>query len=166
MKRVLAAKPQCRMAAEMSGHIFLADRGWYGFDCSLYNAARIIECWSRRDSPEDGGPSFSSELERLAPSLPTSGEVKVPCSEEDKLPFVAAITQAFSDYQCSTVDGVRVRFDYDGEYAGWYLARKSNTEAILVMRVEAKTEQALAQMMQIIGQRVSPILDISKLLNA
>tara|TARA_B110000438_G_scaffold17357_1_gene16234 strand:+ start:6766 stop:8199 length:1434 start_codon:yes stop_codon:yes gene_type:complete len=166
MKRVLAAKPQCRMAAEMSGHIFLADRGWYGFDCSLYNAARIIECWSRRDSPVDGGPSFSSELERLAPSLPTSGEVKVPCSEENKLPFVAAITQAFSDYQCSTVDGVRVRFDYDGEYAGWYLARKSNTEAILVMRVEAKTEKALAQMMQIIDQRVSPILDISKLLNA
>ncbi len=61
---------------------------------------------------------------------------------------------------------MRVRFDYDGEYAGWYLARKSNTEAILVMRVEAKTEQALAQMMQIIDQRVSPILDISKLLNA
>jgi hypothetical protein len=34
------------------------------------------------------------------------------------------------------------------------------------MRVEAKTEQTLAQMMQIIGQRVSPIMDISKLLNA
>jgi hypothetical protein len=34
------------------------------------------------------------------------------------------------------------------------------------MRVEAKTEQALAQMMQIIEQRVSPIMDISKLLNA
>jgi phosphomannomutase len=46
------------------------------------------------------------------------------------------------------------------------LARKSNTEAILVMRVEAKTEQSLAQMIQIIEQRVSPILDISKLLNA
>jgi len=34
------------------------------------------------------------------------------------------------------------------------------------MRVEAKTEQALAQMMKIIDQRVSPILDISKLINA
>ncbi|DAC49438.1 MAG TPA: phosphomannomutase/phosphoglucomutase, partial [Candidatus Poseidoniales archaeon] len=42
MKRVLASMPDCKMAGEMSGHIFLADRGWYGFDCSLYNAARLI----------------------------------------------------------------------------------------------------------------------------
>ena len=42
MKRVLAENPDALMAAEMSGHIFMADRGWYGFDCSLYNAARIL----------------------------------------------------------------------------------------------------------------------------
>ena len=73
MKRVLAKYPDSLMAAEMSGHIFMADRGWYGFDCSLYNAARILELWSRRE-----GKSFSSELNRLAPNLPTTGEVKVP----------------------------------------------------------------------------------------
>ncbi|RJU88361.1 MAG: phosphomannomutase/phosphoglucomutase, partial [Candidatus Poseidoniales archaeon] len=61
MKRVLAEHPTSLMAGEMSGHIFMADRGWYGFDCSLYNAARILELWSRRDA------SFSSELNRLAP---------------------------------------------------------------------------------------------------
>ena len=126
-----------------------------------------MNVWSvAKASPSEGGPSFSSELDRLAPSLPTTGEVKVPCSEADKLPVVAAITEAFNDRESSTVDGVRVRFNFDGEYAGWYLARKSNTEAVLVMRVEAKTEQALAQMMKIIDQRVSPILDISKLINA
>ena len=38
MKRVLAEHSDALMAAEMSGHIFMADRGWYGFDCSLYNA--------------------------------------------------------------------------------------------------------------------------------
>jgi phosphomannomutase len=166
MKRVLAEMPECKMAAEMSGHIFLADRGWYGFDCSLYNAARLIEVWSRRDSPSEGGPSFSSELDRLAPSLPTTGEVKVPCSEADKLPVVAAITEAFSDRESSTVDGVRVRFNFDGEYAGWYLARKSNTEAVLVMRVEAKTNAHLEAMMKEINDKVAPLIDIEKLLNS
>ena len=166
MKRVLAEMPECKMAAEMSGHIFLADRGWYGFDCSLYNAARLIEVWSRRDSPSEGGPSFSSELDRLAPSLPTTGEVKVPCSEADKLPVVAAITEAFSDRESSTVDGVRVRFNFDGEYAGWYLARKSNTEAVLVMRVEAKTDAHLEAMMKEINDKVAPLIDIEKLLNS
>jgi len=164
MKRVLAEMPECKMAAEMSGHIFLADRGWYGFDCSLYNAARLIEVWSRRDSPSEGGPSFSSELDRLAPSLPTTGEVKVPCSEADKLPVVAAITEAFSDRESSTVDGVRVRFNFDGEYAGWYLARKSNTEAVLVMRVEAKTEQLFQKMLAEIDTKVSSIIDINMLM--
>mgnify|MGYP006152684933 FL=1 len=166
MKRVLAEKPECKMAAEMSGHIFLADRGWYGFDCSLYNAARLIEVWSRKASPSEGGPSFSNELDRLAPSLPTTGEVKVPCSEADKLPVVAAITEAFSDRESSIVDGVRVRFNFDGEYAGWYLARKSNTEAVLVMRVEAKTDAHLEVMMKEINDKVAPLINIEKLLNS
>ena len=160
MKRVLADNPNALMAAEMSGHIFMADRGWYGFDCSLYNAARILELWSRTN-----GKKFSEELNRLAPNLPTTGEVKVPCSEEDKLETVAKITSAFDDFESSTIDGVRVRFNENGEQIGWYLARKSNTEPILVMRVEANNQDNLNKLLSIIDERVSPIIDISKLLN-
>ena len=167
MKRVLASMPDCKMAAEMSGHIFLADRGWYGFDCSLYVAARLIELWSRHHPSSEGGPTFSSELDRLAPPLPTTGEVKVPCSEEKKLEVVAAITEAFDDMESSTVDGVRVRFHNDeGEYVGWYLARKSNTEPVLVMRMEATDEEELQAMRTVVENRVANIIDISKLLTA
>ena len=158
MKRVLAENSDALMAAEMSGHIFMADRGWYGFDCSLYNAARILELWSRRDA------LFSEELNRLAPNLPTTGEVKIPCPEEKKLEIVAAITEAFADHESSTIDGVRVRFTEDGVQQGWYLARKSNTEAILVMRVEAVNEEKLKQMLSLIDSRVSSIINIDKLL--
>ncbi len=158
MKRVLAENSDALMAAEMSGHIFMADRGWYGFDCSLYNAARILELWSRRDA------LFSEELNRLAPNLPTTGEVKVPCPEEKKLEIVSAITEAFGDYESSTIDGVRVRFTEDGEQQGWYLARKSNTEPILVMRVEAVNEEKLHEMLSLIDSRVSSIINIEKLL--
>ena len=158
MKRVLAENSDALMAAEMSGHIFMADRGWYGFDCSLYNAARILELWSRRDA------LFSEELNRLAPNLPTTGEVKIPCPEEKKLEIVAAITEAFADHESSTIDGVRVRFTEDGVQQGWYLARKSNTEAILVMRVEAVNEDKLNQMLSLIDSRVSSIINIDKLL--
>ena len=102
---------------------------------------------------------------RLAPNLPTTGEVKVPCAEENKLETVAAITDALSDYDSSTIDGVRVRFEKNGQQSGWYLARKSNTEAILVMRVEANDQQTLDEILGMIDERVSPIIDISKLLN-
>ena len=158
MKRVLAEHPDSLMAAEMSGHIFMNDRGWYGFDCSLYNAARLLELWSRRDA------TFSGELNRLAPNLPTTGEVKVPCAEEDKLETVEAIKNAFSDYEASTIDGVRVRFSENGEQTGWYLARKSNTEPILVMRVEANNQENLNAMLSLIDERISPIINIEKLL--
>ena len=159
MKRVLAEHPDSLMAAEMSGHIFMNDRGWYGFDCSLYNAARILELWSRRNA------TFSGELNRLAPNLPTTGEVKIPCAEEDKIGTVEAIKNAFSDHEASTIDGVRVRFTEDGEQTGWYLARKSNTEAILVMRVEANNEENLSTMLKLIDERISPIINVEKLLN-
>ncbi len=165
MKRVLAENKDALMAAEMSGHIFMADRGWYGFDCSLYNAARILELWSRKVDVK-----FSEELNRLAPNLPTTGEVKVPCIEEKKIETTEAIKNAFSDYESSTIDGVRVRFNEESSSSpsnqiGWFLARKSNTEPILVMRVEAISDQYLDSILSIIDERVSPIIDISKLLN-
>ena len=80
---------------------------------------------------------------------------------------VAAITEAYEDHEASIVDGVRVRFeDENEEYVGWYLARKSNTEAVLVMRMEAKTEEQLAKMKAMADERVSPIINIENLLNA
>jgi phosphomannomutase len=69
--------------------------------------------------------------------------------------------------ESSTVDGVRVRFNNDeGEYVGWYLARKSNTEPVLVMRMEATTEEQLASMKALADERVSSIINIESMLNA
>ena len=93
--------------------------------------------------------------------------MKVPCPEERKLEVVAAITAIFDDMESSTVDGVRVRFNNaDGEYVGWYLARKSNTEPVLVMRMEATTEEDLREMKDIVANRVNGIIDIGTLLSA
>ena len=58
-----------------------------------------------------------------------------------------------------------LRFDVEGEYCGWYLARKSNTEPVLVMRVEAVSQVLFDDFIQEIDERVSPIIDISKLMN-
>jgi len=165
MKRELAARPGCRFAAEMSGHLFPADRGWYGFDCSLYNAARIVDLWSRLSTGE--GLTFSRALDAVAPNLPTTGECKVPCDEGDKARAVEAITTAFGDHPCSTVDGVRVRFeDEDGSQVGWYLARRSNTEPVLIMRAEALDEAWLAAIRTMIEERVADVLPMDGFLDA
>ena len=79
---------------------------------------------------------------------------------------VDLITNEFAEFESSTVDGVRVKFHVDGEYVGWYLARKSNTEPVLVMRAEANSQSNLALIQQHIESKVSQHIDISKLLEA
>jgi len=71
---------------------------------------------------------------------------------------MAAVSEAFSDMECSTVDGIRVRYN-----DGWYLCRASNTEAILVMRAEGRTEAALESILTDVNARIGHMTDLSAL---
>ena len=155
MKRELRSNPEAVMAGEMSGHFFLHDR-WPGFDCSLYNAARLLEIVGRDSSPKDGGMSFSQRFANL-PDYPSTDETKIPlvAGREETM---AAVEGAFSDMQKSTVDGIRVRYA-----DGWYLCRPSNTEPILVMRAEGRDDSALAAIIEDVNSRIGHMLDLSNL---
>ena len=155
MKRELRDNPQAPMAGEMSGHFFLHDR-WPGFDDSLYNSARLLEIIGRDPAPSDGGPSFSERFSFL-PDYPSTGETKIPLPGERE-EVMTAVQEAFSDMECSTVDGIRVRYD-----DGWYLCRPSNTEAILVMRAEGRTEAALESILADVNARIGHMADLSAL---
>jgi len=155
MKRELRDNPQSPMAGEMSGHFFLHDR-WPGFDDSLYNSARLLEIIGRDPAPADGGPDFS-ECFSFLPDYPSTGEAKIPLSGERE-EVMATVQEAFSDMECSTVDGIRARYD-----DGWYLCRPSNTEAILVMRAEGRTEAALEGILADVNARIGHMTDLSTL---
>ena len=155
MKRELRSNPEAVMAGEMSGHFFLHDR-WPGFDCSLYNAARLLEIVGRDSSPKDGGMSFSQRFSNL-PDYPSTDETKIPlvAGREETM---EAVEGAFADMQKSTVDGIRVRYT-----DGWYLCRPSNTEPILVMRAEGRDDSALAAIIEDVNSRIGHMLDLTKL---
>ena len=155
MKRELRSNPEAVMAGEMSGHFFLHDR-WPGFDCSLYNAARLLEIVGRDPSPKDGGMSFSQRFANL-PDYPSTDETKIPlvAGREETM---AAVEGAFADMEKSTVDGIRVRYS-----DGWYLCRPSNTEPILVMRAEGRDDSALASIIEDVNSRIGHMLDLTKL---
>ncbi len=155
MKRELRSNPEAVMAGEMSGHFFLHDR-WPGFDCSLYNAARLLEIVGRDSSPKDGGMSFSQRFANL-PDYPSTDETKIPlvAGREETM---AAVEHAFADMEKSTVDGIRVRYP-----DGWYLCRPSNTEPILVMRAEGRDDSALAAIIEDVNSRIGHMLDLTKL---
>ena len=155
MKRELRSNPEAVMAGEMSGHFFLHDR-WPGFDCSLYNAARLLEIVGRDSSSKDGGMSFSQRFSKL-PDYPSTDETKIPlvAGREETM---AAVEHAFADMEKSTVDGIRVRYS-----DGWYLCRPSNTEPILVMRAEGRDDSALAAIIEDVNSRIGHMLDLSNL---
>lgn len=121
------------LAGEMSGHMFFAE-GFYGHDDALYGAARLLKIVA------DSGRSVG-ELLADVPKFVSTPELRVDVAEEEKFGIVADAVRDFrARYDVIDVDGVRVRFG-DG---AWGLIRASNTQAVLVMRFEARTPEHLA----------------------
>jgi len=119
-------------AGEMSGHFFFKER-WYGFDCGIYSAARLLEILA----------ADVRGVEEVLGGLPNSvstPELKVQMKEGENHAFVAEMQEKarFADATINTIDGVRA--DY---LDGWGLVRASNTTPILVVRFDADTEEAL-----------------------
>ena len=123
------------LAGEMSGHIFWKHR-YYGFDDAVYSSARLLEILSHGDKP------LSQMLADVPPAFSTP-ELRVEAgTEERKFEIVRRTVAHFkaAGREVIDVDGVRVVYP-----DGWGLVRASNTQPILVLRFEAKTEARLAE---------------------
>ncbi len=88
-----------------------------------------------------GGSRTLSALLSDVPRYVSTPEIRVDCTEAQKVPLVAAAAAYFAArYDTITIDGVRWRTP-----DGWGLIRASNTQPILVMRFEARTADGLAR---------------------
>ncbi len=127
---------QAVLAGEMSGHIFFADR-WFGFDDAIYASARLLEILSRSGKP------MSAMLSDL-PATFSTPEIRIYASDEVKFGIVEEVRKALSArHEVIDIDGVRAVFP-----GGWGLVRASNTQAVIVLRFEAETERALADIQE------------------
>lgn len=134
------------LAGEMSGHIFFADR-FYGFDDATFAGARVIEILSKADKP------LSALLGDLPPTFSTP-ELRVDCSDDTKFDVVARVAEYFArDHEVITIDGARIIFEH-----GWGLVRASNTQAILVLRFEAQSDEHLAKIRAIVETKVDQFI--------
>ncbi|MCF8070252.1 MAG: phosphomannomutase/phosphoglucomutase [Desulfobacterales bacterium] len=129
---------KAELAAEMSGHIFFADR-YFGFDDATYASCRLLEIMSDTDSK-------LSELLADVPKTFSTPEIRVTCPDDIKFNVVKKVTEHFrAIHNIIDIDGVRVLFD-----DGWGLVRASNTQPALVLRFEAMTEERLTEIRKII----------------
>ncbi len=125
------------LAGEMSGHMFFADR-YYGYDDAIYACLRLLETLGR-------GRRLSG-ITSAFPRYYSTPEIRVAATDEAKFKVVDRIKEQFRQkYEIIDIDGVRVDF---GD--GWGLIRASNTQPVLVVRCEAKTEARLAEILNLI----------------
>jgi phosphomannomutase / phosphoglucomutase len=122
-----------KLGGEMSGHIFFADR-YFGYDDAIYASCRMMEILAK------SGRELTALLADLPPSF-TTPEIRVDCPDEQKFHIAEKVRDYFrGKYDIVDVDGVRVKFP-----DGWGLVRASNTQPVLVLRFEAKTQEQLTE---------------------
>lgn len=124
-------------AGEMSGHFFFKDR-WYGFDCGIYSACRLLEILA-------ASPDSPATVLAALPNSVSTPELKVQLNEGENHAFIEAFQKAaaFPDARLTTIDGVRADWP-----DGWGLVRASNTTPILVLRFDADSEEALKRIQE------------------
>jgi phosphomannomutase/phosphoglucomutase len=130
-------------AGELSGHMFFAE-DFYGYDDAIYASARLASFLSRSEKK-------LSELVDTLPSYKNSPEIRIDCTDEDKFRIVEEVGKEFAEnHKVLTIDGSRVLF---GD--GWGLIRASNTQPVLVLRFEAKTDARLAEIRESFHSKLS-----------
>jgi phosphomannomutase/phosphoglucomutase len=88
----------------------------------------------------DSGEPLSAQTRDL-PAMVTTPEIRVDTLDDVKFDVVARVLAHFRrTHEVVEVDGARVLFEN-----GWGLVRASNTQPVLVMRFEARTQEQLAE---------------------
>ncbi|KPF80228.1 phosphomannomutase [alpha proteobacterium AAP81b] len=140
------------LAGEMSGHIFFKHQ-WYGFDDGIYAGIRLIRAVASL------GGSLTA-LKDAMPAMVNTPEMRFQSSEDRKFAVVTEVLDRLraAGATVDETDGARVNTP-----DGWWLLRASNTQDVLVARVEARTEAALARLQdelhqQLAASGVEPVL--------
>ncbi|KKJ78353.1 phosphomannomutase [Kiloniella litopenaei] len=131
-------------AGEMSAHLFFADR-YYGYDDALYAAVRVLNIL------ETEGLSLA-EFRKSLPKAVNTPEMRFECDDTRKFAVVDEVAARLAEDNADvvSVDGVRVN-----TADGWWLLRASNTQAVLVARCEASTEEGLGRLQAQLAEQLS-----------
>ena len=133
------AENNCKIGGEMSGHIFFAD-DYFGYDDAIYVACRLIQMLSNTEKT-------LSELKSVIPKYYSPPEIRLEVESDEKKFEIAKMAENYfsKNYDCITVDGVRVKFE-----GGWGLVRASNTQPVIVCRFEGDTLDDMKNIQSII----------------
>ena len=132
------------LGGELSGHLFFAGE-YYGFDDAQYAAVRLIR------AVHLSGRSLT-ELHDAMPALVATPDLRFPVEDARKFAVVDEVIARLETKgaEMDLTDGARVTTP-----DGWWLLRASNTQAMLTVRAEAKSEAALATLLAQVDEQLA-----------
>jgi len=138
------------LAGEVSGHLFFAEN-YYGFDDALLAAAKIAEIVSNSPLPLS---EMFNDIEKTV----MTPEFKAHCPDNKKFEIVQKLVDHFTkEYDCITIDGVRINFDENS----WGAVRASNTSPNLTLRFESTTESRLQEIQKLMADEIRKYPEVS-----
>lgn len=127
-----------KFASELSLHIFHGSL--YNLESSDLCFLYVVQMLSREQKPLS---SLVAPLQKYF----HSGEINFEVEKKDEA--MQAIEEKYKGeaLETSHLDGLWMRFDW-----GWFSVRKSNTEPVLRLNLEAGTEEKMQEMVKTLGQ--------------
>jgi phosphomannomutase/phosphoglucomutase len=122
------------LGGEKSSHFYFADV--YGMDDGVFASMKMAEILSKSDEK-------LSEMVASLPQYPSVYEKNFECPDKLKFAFIQKLRSRFKEYGLKTldIDGVKLI-----EKDGWVILRASNTEPVIRISAEARTEEKLKEL--------------------
>jgi len=122
------------LGGEKSSHFYFADV--YGMDDGVFASLKLAEILSKSDEK-------LSEMVASLPQYPSVYEKNFECPDNLKFVVIEKLRSQFKEYGLKTlnIDGVKLI-----EEDGWVILRASNTEPVVRISAEARTEEKLKQL--------------------
>jgi phosphomannomutase/phosphoglucomutase len=145
MDRVLREK--ALLGGEKSSHFYFQECG--GMDDAVFASLKMAEILSEK-------PETLSEIVDRLPKYPTIHERNIPCPDHLKFKVVESLKEEFkkTGMKLLEIDGVKI---LDEE--GWILLRPSNTEPLIRVSGEAKTEDKLNRLYRLVEEKLEKVME-------
>lgn len=119
------------IAGELSGHLYFAD-DYFGYDDAIYSSLRLLRIMEKENK------KLSEFFENVKKYYSTP-EIRIEVGDDRKFEIVERVKNFYNGrYRINDIDGVKVYYPN-----GWALLRPSNTQPVLVVRIEGETEEDL-----------------------
>jgi phosphomannomutase / phosphoglucomutase len=129
-------------AGEISGHFFFRE---LGYDDGMFAGLKVCQFVAEH------GPL--STLTKTIPRYFITPDIRVPYLGPDKEEILEEVAATLACYELNRIDGVRLEFE-----DGWAMIRASVTEPLFTLRFEAKSQERLREISEILIAALPPAI--------